>query len=264
MMRLRQVALVTDRLAPTVDEVRETLRLGAPFRDPGVEIFGLENAVLPIGDTFLEILAPLRADCAGARHLARRGGPGGYMAIVQTDDLAAARRRVGDAGARIVFDYALDDIATLHLHPRDTGGALLSIDAAVPAASWRWAGPGWQERVDRRAVDAILGIEIECDDPAVVAARWSALVARPVTVGASAEPELANDARGIANDASEVALHECEILLDGSFVRFVPRRDTRGEGIHTVVLRATSAGAPPAPVVLCGTRFVFVTPTSAA
>lgn len=242
-MRLRQVALVTDRLAPTVDEVRDTLGLGAPFRDPGVEIFGLENAVLPIGDTFLEILAPLRPDCAGARHLARRGGPGGYMAIVQTDDLAAARRRVGDAGARIVFDYALDDVATLHLHPRDTGGALLSIDAAVPAASWRWAGPGWEERVDRRVVDAILGIEIECDDPAAVAARWSVLLARPVTVGA---------------DASH------EIVLDGSFVRFVGSRDARGDGIHTIVLCATGTGTPPAPVVLCGTRFAFAAPPAAA
>ena len=234
-MRLRQVALVTDRLADAVAEVRRVLDLGEPFHDPGVGLFGLENAVLPIGDTFLEILAPLRADCAGARHLARRGGPGGYMAIVQTDDLAAARRRVDAAGVRIVFEHALDDIATLHLHPHDTGGTLLSIDAALPPASWRWAGPGWSERSRSARVTALVGVEIECDDPAAVAARWSALLARP---------------------AAAMADGEREIELDDSFVRFVARRDDRGGGIHTVVLRAAE-GSRPEPVTLCGTRFAF-------
>lgn len=239
-MRLRQVALVTDHLAAAVAEVRRVLDLGAPFHDPGVGLFGLENAVLPIGDGFLEILAPLRPDCAGARHLARRGGPGGYMAIVQTDDLAAARRRVDAAGVRVVFEHALDDIATVHLHPHDTGGTLLSIDAAVPPASWRWAGPGWRERSRSARVAAIVGVEIECDDPATVSARWSGLLARPAATRSNGERE---------------------IQLDDSFVRFVARRDDRGDGIHTVVLRA-AAQPTPEPFTLCGTRFAFVAPRS--
>lgn len=236
--RLRQVALVTPVLAPAVAEVRRALDLGEPFPDPGVALFGLENAVLPVGDTFLEILAPLRDDCAGARHLARRGGAGGYMAIVQTDDLAAARRRVDAAGVRVVFEHALDDIATLHLHPHDTGGTLLSIDAAVPAESWRWAGPGWRERSRSGRVDRIVGVEIECDDPPTVAARWAALLGSPSVPGAA---------------------REHEIRLDDSVLRFVPPRDTRGEGIHTIVLRARPdvPAALRQPLELCGTRFVF-------
>lgn len=237
-MRLRQVALVTRDLAATVAAIRHALDLGEPFHDPGVGIFGLENAVLPVGDTFLEILAPLREDCAGARHLARRGGDGGYMAIVQTDDLDAARRRIDGAGARVVFTHALDDIATLHLHPRDTGGTLLSIDAAVPPASWRWAGPGWRERSRSTCVAAITGVEIECEDPAAVAARWSALLGRPVAARASGDREIA---------------------LDDSVLRFVVPRDARGEGIHTVLLRARAdvPGTRREPFELCGTRFVF-------
>ena len=35
----------------------------------------------------------------------------------------------------------LPDIASRHLHPRDVGGALVSIDQPVPAGAWRWGGP---------------------------------------------------------------------------------------------------------------------------
>jgi hypothetical protein len=85
------------------------------------------------------VVSPLRDDCTGARYLRRRGGDGGYMVIVQTDDLEEKRRRIAATSTRIVFELALEDIATIHLHPRDTCGALLSIDAPS-TVEWRWAG----------------------------------------------------------------------------------------------------------------------------
>ena len=30
--------------------------------------------------------------------------------------------------------------------PRDVGGAIVSLDRPLPPASWRWAGPGWEEK----------------------------------------------------------------------------------------------------------------------
>ena len=33
-----------------------------PFRDPGVGRFGLTNAVFAAGDTFVEVVAPVRPD----------------------------------------------------------------------------------------------------------------------------------------------------------------------------------------------------------
>jgi hypothetical protein len=235
MMRLRQVALVTRDLAASVADLRRALDLGEPFHDPGVEVFGLHNAVLPIGDTFLEVVSPLRDDCSGARYLRRRGGDGGYMVIVQTDDLPAARRRIETAQTRIVFELTLDDIATVHLHPRDTGGSLLSIDAATMPAEWRWAGPDWRGRSRTVRCTGLAGVEIECEDPARVAVRWSQLLARP--------------ADRLAGGASE-------IRLDDSLLRFVPLRDNRGEGIHAVLLRGAVAAS--AEIELCGTRFRFV------
>jgi len=236
-MRLRQVALLTRDLEPTVAEIRRTFDLGAPFHDPNVEIFGLRNAVLPIGDTFLEVLTPLRDDCSGARYLARRGGDCGYMVIVQTDDPDSARRRIQAAGARIVFEHTLEDISTIHIHPRDTG-ALLSIDASIPPQSWRWAGPGWEERSRSSVCAGIAGVEVQCEDPAAVAELWSALLARPATA-------LAAGAHAIA--------------LDESVIRFGPIRDERGEGVSGVILRSLVSGRSRAAesVELCGTRFRF-------
>jgi hypothetical protein len=235
-MRLRQVALVARDLAAAVADLRRAFDLGEPFHDPGVEVFGLHNAVLPIGDTFLEVVSPLRDDCSGARYLRRRGGDGGFMVIVQTDDLEAARRRIAATSTRVAFELALEDIATIHLHPRDTCGALLSIDAAVQPAEWRWAGPGWRVRSRAARCVAIAGVEIQCDDPPAVAARWSRLLDRP--------------ARSISNGGIEIG-------LDDSVLRFVALRDRRGEGLHTVLLRG-AAGTAAAELNLCGTRFLLI------
>lgn len=236
MMRLRQIALVVRDLDAAVADLRRALGLGEPFHDPGVEVFGLRNAVLPIGDTFLEVVSPIRDDCSGARYLTRRGGDGGYMVIVQTDDLAAARLRIETTGTRIVFELTLDDIATIHLHPRDTHGTLLSIDAATQPAEWRWAGPGWRERSRTARCTALVGADIQCDAPAEVAARWSRVLARPFVP---------------SSDGG------CEIALDGAVLRFVPLRDGRGEGLHTVLLQR-AAGTSPGEITLCGTRFRLV------
>ena len=54
-MRLRQIALIANELEPVVDHLRAVLGLEVCFRDPGVAEFGLHNALLPIGTSFLEV-----------------------------------------------------------------------------------------------------------------------------------------------------------------------------------------------------------------
>ncbi|MDX1649339.1 MAG: VOC family protein, partial [Myxococcota bacterium] len=172
-MRLRQVALAAHDLEPVVAQLQATLDLEVAFRDPGVATFGLHNAVLPVGDAFLEVVSPVRADAPAARWLARHGGDGGYMVIVQCEDLAAARRRVASLGVRIVFEVTLEDIATLHLHPRDVGGAILSLDESRPPASWRWAGPDWPAHRRTQVVTGLAGAVIAVEAPERVARRWA-------------------------------------------------------------------------------------------
>lgn len=176
-MRLRQVALAARALEPALLALQRVLGLGEPFRDPGVAEFGLQNVVLPIGDAFLEVVSPVRADTTAGRWLDRRGGDAGYMAIFQTDDLAAARERVDRLGVRVVWQVALEDAATLHLHPRDVGGAIVSIDAMQPPESWRWGGPGWRERRRGELATGLVGAVLEAPDPEKLALRWGEVLA---------------------------------------------------------------------------------------
>ena len=48
-LRLRQLVIAAETLE-TADQLKDALDLGAPFHDPGVKEFGLENAVFAIGN----------------------------------------------------------------------------------------------------------------------------------------------------------------------------------------------------------------------
>ncbi len=215
-MRLRQVALVARELDAVVADCQAVLGVEVAFRDPDVAAFGLQNAVMPVGDTFLEVVSPINDGTTAGRFLDRRGGDGGYMVIVQSDDLAADRRRLAALHVRSVFEVTFDDIATVHLHPRDVGGAILSLDVARPPQSWRWAGPSWREHA-RDDVSAALGaVEIQADDPGAMAARWGAVLDRAVAARAD----------GVR-----------EIVLDDGAIRFLPPGDARGDGIAALEVR---------------------------
>jgi len=91
---------------------------------------------------------------------------------------------------RVVWKADLDDIRGTHLHPADVGGAILSIDDARPAASWRWAGPGWERHVRREIARTVAGVELAAGDPEAVAARWSSVLDLPVTRSAPGRLEI--------------------------------------------------------------------------
>ena len=177
MPRLRQAVLAARDLEPTVERLRRTFDLGEPYRDPAVAYFGLANAVFAIGDTFLEVVSPVRPEVPGAstavRQLERSGHPAcGYMCMVQVNDLAAARDRARAAGVREVFEVEFDDIAEVHLHPGDMRGAIVSLSEPRPPSSWRWGGEGWPER----SVDGTMaGITVTVADPAAVSERWAVI-----------------------------------------------------------------------------------------
>ncbi len=248
-MRLRQIALVAQDLEPVVESLCAVLDLEVCFRDPGVAEFGLHNALMPIGTSFLEVVSPTRAGTTAGRLLERRRGDGGYMVIVQTDDLEADRKRMAELGVRVVWHAKLSDAATIHLHPRDVGAAIVSLDQMWPAESWRWAGPEWQSHVRTSGARALVGAELQSPEPAALAARWGEVFAR--------RPEAKRD-----------GTHE--IALDAGTLRFVPDADGRGEGVGGIDVLASDARAILARaaerrlpvrgdgVEICGTRIRLV------
>lgn len=171
-LRIRQIVLAASELHGAVQAFERELGLRVCYHDPEVAKFGLENAMLPVGDQFIEVLAPVRADSAVSRHLARNGDSA-YMLILQTDDLDRDRDRLKQLGVRIVWESTLPDISAAHLHPKDVGAALVSLDEARPPESWRWAGPDWKQYDSSANARRIVTVRIAAADPQALAARWS-------------------------------------------------------------------------------------------
>jgi catechol 2,3-dioxygenase-like lactoylglutathione lyase family enzyme len=173
--RLRQAVIAARDLEATVARLRSELGLGEPFDDPAVGYFGVRNAVFALGDTFLEVVSPVRDDAPAARWLERRGGDSGYMLMFQVEDLAAARERARLEGVREVFEVGLDDIAEVHLHPADMRGAIVALSEPRPPGSWRWGGPDWPRRSARAR---LVGATVALADPDAGRTRWEAVTGR--------------------------------------------------------------------------------------
>jgi hypothetical protein len=243
-MRLRQIALVGRDLDAARAEIVDVLGLGSDYPDPGVGKYGLRNAVWPVGDTFLEVVSPQQDGTTAGRLLEKRGGDGGYMVILQCDDLEAARERVRSEGVRIVDQFDGDGVAFTHLHPKDVGAAILSIDHMVPKARWQWGGPDWEKNVKTDVTTGIVGAELQGPDPEALAERWSAVLGLP---------------RGTVADG-------LRIPLEGGELRFVQATDGRGEGLRAFDVAARDPDAvrerararrrlePNGEVTLCGAQ----------
>ncbi len=220
MIRLRQVALVATELDAVVAELCDTFALRVCFNDPGVRAFGLHNALMMIGDQFLEVVSPLEEGTTAGRLLDKRSGDGGYMAIYEVDDLDRRVEHLSAHDVRIVWSGDLADIRGRHLHPRDVGGALVSIDQPVPNGSWRWGGPDWVAHHETSVVSGIAGISVAAADTDAMRSRWE------------------------------------ELGLDVA-VRFVDT-SPRGEGIDGVDLVATDRDRVGEVHTICGTTFTLV------
>ena len=143
-MRLRQLVIATSEIDPLADSICDLFELRRTFSDPELIVFGLKNVLIPLGDTFLELVTPVKDNTAAERFLKKRDGDGGYMVIVDSQDLDKERKRLKTVELDIVWheNRKTDGIQgqALHLHPKQVGGAILSIDNMKPASSWLWAG----------------------------------------------------------------------------------------------------------------------------
>lgn len=223
-LRLRQIALVAGELSPAVDALTSVLGIDVCFNDPAVGTFGLENALMPVGNQFIEVVAPVEEGTAAGRYLQRRGGDGGYMVITQCDDHDPRRARIEALGVRQAFAFETPgEFRNMQLHPKDTGGSFFEIDeqqgpgAHDPDGPWEPAGPDWRGHRRLDTVDGIVAAELQADDPDALAARWAEIAELPVARDPSGAP----------------TLH-----LQNADLRFVPCVDGRPEGLGGLDLHA--------------------------
>ena len=173
-IRLRQVALVARERDPVVADLCAFLGVTVCFEDPGVGVFGLHNALMTVGDQFIEVVSPVADGTTAGRLLDKRGSDGGYMAIFEVDDLDRRIDQATACGVRIVWSGDFPQIRGRHLHPSDVGGAIVSIDQPSTPGAWAWAGP-WQAHGESDVVTAIAGVDVAARDPSAMQARWHEL-----------------------------------------------------------------------------------------
>ena len=210
-MDIRQIVMVSSLRDPIVSDLNKLFGLEVAFNDPGVGHFGLENAVMPLGTDFLEVVSPIEENTTAGRYLHKRGGDGGYMVIIQVDDFDRSKSLVNDYKIGIVWDTDLPEAKAIHLHPKQMGGAIVSLDWMNPKESWKWAGPEWNKYItdDIKGID---GVEIQANNPEEMFNRWKDIL-----------------------DASNINESEKKIYLDNTWISFTDE-DDRGSGISAFSL----------------------------
>ncbi len=249
MLRMRQICLVARDLEQVEGDLVAVLGLEVCHRSPELKGFGVQNVMLPMGNNFLEVVAPIVGGTAAGRHLDRRGGDGGYMVITQCDDVDVARDRVTGLGVGLVYD----DGRGFQLHPRDVPGAIVELrqdeGGEDPAGPWWPAGDDWIAHRRLNVTRAITAAEVQSDDPDALAARWSEVLDRPVETS---------------------PLGQLTIALDNATLRFVEASDGRGVGLGGLDVDVVDAASvlreaelrgcltDDHQVMICGVRFRLV------
>jgi hypothetical protein len=255
-LQLRQVALVAPELAPAINDLSAIFGIAVCHVDSGLAIWGLENALLPVGQNFLEVVAPVEQGTAAGRYLERRAGASGYMVICQTEtreNQNACRERAAAVGVRVAYeDDEREGFSIMQLHPRDLEVAFFEIDWDIEsdfAGRWEPAGGSdWTCHIRTERVRSLVGVELQCENPVALAKKWAHIADVPVT------SENGNPA----------------VALNNAKLRFVGIEDGRGPGLGGIDLvvndrdsilaaaKARNAHTSDVAVIVCGTRFYLL------
>jgi methylmalonyl-CoA epimerase len=128
------VSIEIDHLGIAVNSIEESLRF---YRDAlGMHISGRETvphervnlAMLPAGDSRIELLEPTDPDSTIAKFLGKRG-PGLHHIALRVDDLAASVEKLKTTGAQLLNEprAGAGGHTYVFIHPVSSGGVLLEL-----------------------------------------------------------------------------------------------------------------------------------------
>jgi hypothetical protein len=179
-VRLRQICLVAPALQPAVDDLAAILGLEISYRDPNVGRYGLENALLPVDSTLLEVVAPTEPNTAAGRFIEKSDGRGGYMAIFSCRDPDERKRNAEALGVRVAHEIDHAPYRGVQLHPRDCRAAFIEFNTTQGSDNilgpYPPAGPDWTRAIRHNVTRRLSGVELQSPDPAGLAAHWGRLL----------------------------------------------------------------------------------------
>ena len=131
--RIDHIGVAVSDLDAAIAIHRDTYGMPLVHRETVAEQ-GVEAALLDVGESHVELLAPLSPDTPVGRFLEKRG-PGLHHVAYRVEDVAAALDELRAAGLRLIDDEPRTGIRgsrVAFLHPSASGGVLTEL--VQPAA----------------------------------------------------------------------------------------------------------------------------------
>jgi len=127
-MKIDHIGIATRQLDEGLALWRDALGLSVDATEEICEQ-GVRVAMLPIGDTHVELLEALSPDSSVGRFISKRG-PGIHHIAVQVDDINASLADLKSKGARLIDEtprIGAGGCLIAFVHPSTTNGVLLEL-----------------------------------------------------------------------------------------------------------------------------------------
>ncbi len=127
-MKIDHIGIATRQLGEATAVWREALGLELESTVVVAEQ-GVRVAMMPIGETHIELLEPLRQDSPVGKFLEKRG-PGLHHIAIRVDDIQVALKKLKEKGARLIDEtprLGAGGCLVAFVHPASTNGVLLEL-----------------------------------------------------------------------------------------------------------------------------------------
>ncbi|MGD0452164.1 MAG: methylmalonyl-CoA epimerase [Solirubrobacteraceae bacterium] len=131
--RIDHIGVAVEEIEPALELYRDSFELEVAHREV-VEEQGVEAVLLDVGESHVELLAPLGPDTPVGRFIAAKG-PGLHHVAYRVADIDATLQALTQAGLQLIDQQPRTGIRgsrVAFMHPRATAGVLTEI--VQPAA----------------------------------------------------------------------------------------------------------------------------------
>jgi methylmalonyl-CoA/ethylmalonyl-CoA epimerase len=126
-MRIHHIAIAVENLDSALGFYRDALGIQSTERHE-VSDEGVEIAILPLGESEIELLRPLDMENSIGRFITKRG-EGVHHVCLLVEDIEVTVNHLVDAGARMATEIRSHPNGTRYtfIHPRSTHGVLIEL-----------------------------------------------------------------------------------------------------------------------------------------
>ena len=126
--RVRAVHIAVNNVEEAASEYSEKLGIQVS-RSGAMPEMGIKNAILPVGDSVLELIEPLDPQQGALARFLQNRGEGIYMIALEVDDLEAAVKSLQSKDVRLIDaePESRSRGGPVFIHPKSTHGVLIEL-----------------------------------------------------------------------------------------------------------------------------------------